>query len=242
LTASTSVSRALTLVLLGAAALPGQALAQAHQCRAPERVSPGPAPRPDGPVVRTAVARYTFALSWSPEYCRTRQRDPGNALQCSGRSGRFGFIVHGLWPEAASGRPPQWCATTPRPSSATLRANLCMTPSPRLLEHEWAKHGSCMAKRPDGYFRVAAVLWNGLRLPDMERLSRQPGLTAGDLRTALVALNPGWRSDAIAVDAGHSGWLREVRLCYGRDFMPRTCPRGQGGARNTAALKIWRGL
>ena len=37
--------------------------------------------------------------------------------------------------------PPQWCALTLRPTQADLRANLCMTPVPWLIEHEWAKHG-----------------------------------------------------------------------------------------------------
>jgi hypothetical protein len=39
-----------------------------------------------------------------------------------------------------------------------------MTPSPWLLEHAWAKHGSCMAKTPERYFRVAGVLWRGVTL------------------------------------------------------------------------------
>ena len=237
-----SARRALLVSGLLALSVPGTALAQAHQCRIGERIAPTTPPRPDGPVVRVPIARYTLALSWSPEFCRTRARDPGQAMQCSGDSGRFGFIVHGLWPEAASGRPPQWCALTPRPSAATLRANLCMTPSAQLLEHEWAKHGSCMVKQPDEYFKIASILWHSLRLPEMERLSRQPDLTAGDLRKAFVALNPGWRSDAIAVDSGRSGWLREIKLCYGRDFLPQACPRGQSGARDQAPLKIWRGL
>lgn len=241
-TVSMLANRALLAALCAVLALPGTAQAQAHQCRIAERIAPVEAPRPDGPVVRSPIARYTLALSWSPEFCRTRARDPGQAMQCSGNSGRFGFIVHGLWPEAASGRPPQWCALTPRPSAATLRANLCMTPSTRLLEHEWAKHGSCMAKRPDDYFKVAGILWRSLQFPDMDRLSRQTPLTAGDLRRGFVALNPGWRSDAVAIDTGRSGWLREVKLCYGRDFLPRTCPRGQLGARDRDVLKIWRGL
>lgn len=217
-------------------------MAQAYQCRLPDRVVASAAPKPDGPVIRAAIARYTLALSWSPEFCRTRARDPGNALQCGGAQGRFGFIVHGLWPEAQSGRPPQWCALSPRPAPASLRANLCMTPSAQLLEHEWAKHGSCMARRPDGYFGVTKILWDALRFPDMDWLSRQDGLTARDLRQAFVALNPGWRSDALAVDTGRSGWLRELRLCYDLQFMPATCPRGQGGAGDGVKLKIWRGL
>ena len=117
-----------------------------------------------------------------------------------------------------------------------------MTPAPWLIEHEWAKHGSCMAKRPEDYFRVAAILWRSLRWPDADRLSRQQGLTVGDLRAALMRANPDWRREQIGVLLSRSGWLRELRLCYGRDFMPARCPRGAFGQSDAAALKIWRGL
>ncbi len=227
---------------LALALLPSPALAQAYQCRAPASLGLGDPPKPDGPVIRKPISGYTFALSWSPEFCRTRASEPGQAVQCSGGSGRFGFIVHGLWPEAKSGPPPQWCALTPRPKPATVRANLCMTPSAALIEHEWAKHGSCMAKSAEGYFRVTAILWQSLRFPEMERISRQEDLTAGELRSQFVALNPGWRADAVGVQTTRTGWLREVQLCYNRKFMPSPCPRRTFGASDKAKLKIWRGL
>ena len=37
---------------------------------------------------------YLLSLSWSPAYCLS---DPG-AAECNGPR-RFGFIVHGLWPQ-----------------------------------------------------------------------------------------------------------------------------------------------
>jgi ribonuclease T2 len=225
-----------------ALALPAAAQAQAYQCRVPDALSLPPPVRADGPAFRTRIGGYTLALSWSPEYCRSHGRDPANAVQCGGGAGRFGFIVHGLWPEAAKGRPPQWCATTPRPTLPSLRSNLCMTPSPGLLEHEWAKHGSCMASSPEGYYRVAATLWQSLRFPDMDRLSRDEALTAGTLRQELVTLNRGWRAEAIGLLANERGWLQEVRLCYDRKFMPSRCPRSLFGPADKAALKIWRGL
>jgi ribonuclease T2 len=129
-----------TLVLLP----PFPALAQAYQCRMPARVTVPPAPQL-GQTVRMPIARYTLAASWSPDHCKMRgQNDP---LQCSGKAGRFGFVLHGLWPEGAAGRWPQWCAVTPRPTPAQLAENLCMTPSPRLLEHAWAKHGSSLKRK-----------------------------------------------------------------------------------------------
>jgi len=229
-------------LILAALALPGPALAQAYQCRALQSLAM-PAPvQPDGPRRIAPVSGYTLAVSWSPEFCRGKAaRDPDN-YQCNGSIGRFGFVLHGLWPESGHGHYPQWCATTPRPSLDDFRANLCMTPATWLQEHEWAKHGSCMASTPAAYFKTEAALWNRLRLPDGDRLSRQPGLTAGDLRRAFAALNPGWPVSAVGLVLGNGAWLREVHLCYGRDFRPKACEGRAFGPKNDLPLKIWRGL
>ncbi|MDE2436342.1 MAG: ribonuclease T [Sphingomonadales bacterium] len=231
-------------VILGVALLsPLPAFAQAYQCRVPGNIELPQPIQPDGPSLRTEIGGYTLALSWSPEYCRGgRADDPGN-MQCNGRNGRFGFVLHGLWPEAwGGGKPPQWCSLTPRPSADEMRRNMCITPVPWLLEHEWAKHGSCMSPNPSAYFKASAILWNSLHLPDADRLSRKPGLAAGDLRDAFVALNPAVPRGAVGILAGNGGWLREVHLCYGKDFMPRACDRRGYGPRDTTPLRIWRGL
>ena len=230
----------LRVAALLAVALPASALAQAYQCAPPARIGPAAPPQPDGPVRRLPVAGYTLAASWSPEFCRGGgKREP---IQCSGTNGRFGFVLHGLWPQARRGPSPQWCSLTPRPSPDLIRRNLCMTPAPRLLEHEWAKHGSCMTKTPEAYFKTSSILWQSLRWPDADRLSRQDGLIVGDLRSAFVIANPDWRREMIGIVLSRNGWLREVRLCYGRDFMPAACPRERLGPRDSAPLKIWRGL
>ncbi len=232
-----------SLLIAGALAAllaPFPALAQAYQCRPLARLAMPPAPRQDEPARRMPVARYTLVASWSPEHCKGRGRS--DALQCGGQAGRFGFVLHGLWPEGASGRWPQWCAVTPRPTPAQLSANLCMTPSPRLLEHAWAKHGSCMTTRPEAYFTVAGLLWQSIRWPDADRLSRQENLTVGDLRSAYIARNPEWPRPAVGVVIGRTGWLRELRLCYGLDYRPKACPRFAQGPPDSAPLKIWRGL
>jgi ribonuclease T2 len=228
----------LLAVILQAAPTP--ALAQAYQCSLPDRIEPVRPARPDGPVRRAPVSRYVLAASWSPEYCKSA-RDTAS-MQCSGRNGRFGFVLHGLWPEARKGPPPQWCASAPLPKAETLRRNLCMTPAPGLLGHEWAKHGSCMAKKPETYFKVSGILWRSIQWPDADRLSREQGLTAGDLREAFVMANPGWKREQLGVEANQRGWLKGMRLCYSHRFLPQRCERDDFGAPDSAALKIWRGL
>ncbi|WP_404479480.1 ribonuclease T [Novosphingobium sp. BL-52-GroH] len=222
------------------ATLPGAALAQAYQCTVPRTIAPVRPVSPDGPARRTPIAGYTLAASWSPDHCKTS--GDTRSMQCARANGRFGFVLHGLWPESARGPSPQWCATQPLPSTRDLREHLCMTPSPGLLAHEWAKHGSCMVATPAKYFRVSAILWRSIHWPDADRLSRRKDLTAGDLREEFVAANRGWRRESIGIETSRAGWLREIHLCYGKDFRPGPCAPRQYGPAESAPLKIWRGL
>lgn len=225
---------------LAAMLMPLPALAQAYQCAPPRNLAPVRPVTPDGPARRAAVAGYTLAASWSPEYCKTS--GDRRAMQCAGTNGRFGFVLHGLWPEAAAGPSPQWCASAGAPSPQVLREHVCMTPSPGLLAHEWARHGTCMASTPQQYFRVSAILWRSIHWPDADRLSRKKDLTAGDLRTEFLAANPGWPRAAVGLETSRTGWLREVHLCYRKDFHPAPCRARQYGPADTAPLRIWRGL
>ena len=231
-----AASAALALAALVAA---GAAQAQAYQCRLPGEVRV-PTVRTDGPTRDLPVTGYTLALSWTPEFCRFREDERRHARQCSGRDGRFGFTVHGLWPE--SGRSwPQWCART-KPAASALRPNLCISPDAALLARQWAKHGSCMTRRPQTYFKVTRILYDGLRWPDFIRISREEELTAGTIRTRFADANEGWPQEAVGVHLDRKGWLEELRLCYDKRFMPKACDKARFGAKDSEAARIWRGL
>jgi ribonuclease T2 len=200
-----------------------------------------PAIARDGPVRQVPIAGYTLALSWSPEYCRARQ-GRADDRQCSGRAGRFGFIVHGLWPEGRGTGWPQWCPATRAPTSAELARNMCLTPSAQLLARAWTKHGACMASRPERYFATVRALWSGLRWPDFDRLSRSEALTAGQVRAAFAQANRLWEPENIGLVVNERGWLREMRLCYDKAFKPARCGALRAGPADSAPVKIWRGL
>lgn len=227
--------------------VPATADAQALSCAVPRNV---PRPRPSlpsdkEPARRLPIGSYTLAISWSPQFCRTRSgagRDGSSSeFQCGGDN-RFGFVLHGLWADGIGEQWPQYCRGTPIISRATVRRNLCVTPSANLLQHEWAKHGTCMAGyTPDRYFARSGAMFRRLRFPDMDALSRRPTLTADSLADAFAAANPGTRADMMRVTTTRDGWLDELWLCTDRKFRYTRCPGHQGGADPRSTLRIWRG-
>ena len=235
--------RWLRLLLTGGltALMPVAAAAQSYQCQLPRSISV-PSISRDAPMRSIPITGYVLSLSWSPEFCRTRKDSPRHTRQCSGRSGSFGLIVHGLWPQGARNWP-QWCpARRAKPSGAQLARQMCVQPSASLAMRQWAKHGSCFVDTPDRYFRITRILHRSLRWPDLDRLSREDGLTAGRIREAWMQANPYWQREMITVKLNERGWLEEIRLCYGRDWMPAACKRSDRGAADDTPAKIWRGF
>jgi ribonuclease T2 len=219
---------------------------QAWQCVAPANLArPKLEIAPAGAVRRSPIAGYTLALSWSREYCRERKRDGSADLQCAGKIGEFGFILHGLWPEGRGPKYPQYCRTAALLPPKLVAQNICVTPSVQLQQHEWAKHGTCMVSRPETYFAASKLMFNALQFPDMDRVSRQGekagSLTVAELISAMSKINPGLPERAIRIKTGNRGWLKEMRICLNSKFRPVACPAYADGARAKAQIKIWRG-
>lgn len=230
-------------LLLGAA----PALA-APSCALPATT---PVPRPFGPSENDParimpITSYTLAISWSPQYCRTGQGMGGSfdkGLQCDRKANRFGLVLHGLWPDG-KGSWPQYCRPARLLTAATVRAHLCATPSADLLQHEWAKHGTCMSKSPDAYFAAARKAYDQIRFPDMEALARRQDLTVGDLALAFAAANRagprGLTARSVKVALADDGSLVELRLCMDRRQRFTACAAGQaGGAPADRPVRIW---
>lgn len=228
------------LALLWLSLVPMAASAQPIACSVPD-ASPALVAKSAraGEIKRVPVTGYLLALSWSPQYCRGRQGQAVDLGQCGPRS-RFGFILHGLWPEGDNQQDPAWCAPAKPVPPELIRRHFCMTPSAALIQHEWAKHGTCMATDPAHYFEEASRLYRALSFPDMAALSRQTHSTASFAK-AFANANRGLRPDMLRIMVDRSGWLKEVRLCLSKTMRPRRCPLREPGEPSARPLRIWLG-
>jgi ribonuclease T2 len=212
------------------AAIPGPAMAAANQCTLPAVT---PVPKPYGPsehdpkrVLKSSV--YMLAMSWAPQFCATGEGMGGTfdrTFECDTKANRFGFTLHGLWPDGDGLTWPQYCRPAKLLRPAVIRANLCVTPLADLLQHEWAKHGTCGSWRtPERYFADARAAYSKMRFPDMEPLIPRDDLTVGEFAAAFAAANPGLRRESIRVALNRDGWLQEVRVCFDPRRRYMTCP------------------
>lgn len=161
---------------------------------------------------------WLLALSWSPEYCATEARpeDP----QCSTR--RYGYIVHGLWPQHERGYPGN-CPRPARLPQSWINRMLPLMPSPRLIQHEWNKHGACTGWPINRYFETLERAHQGTKIPPAhQNLGRYLSTTRPEIEKLWIGQNPGHRPDSIAVQCSGQ-YLREVRLCLDKDLRPRSC-------------------
>lgn len=221
------LSLAAVLVLAGCAAPEKPAaLAEAPACSLPAVITPAPAYIPPAAEVVQGepTAFYMLALTWAPEDCRENGEDPGYAIQC--KTNRFGFVLHGLWPNGGGKRHPRYCGPAPAISAATVRANACMTPSTTMQQHEWAAHGTCGWETPEAYFAQSSKLWRALKPPVLTAAT----MTAGEVRDAFAAANPQLKREGIYIKAVEGSRLMDVRLCYDLDYRPMACKGSLGPA------------
>ena len=165
---------------------------------------------------------YVLALSWSPSFCeQAGERAPRQ--QCGERP--YSFVVHGLWPQYEKGFP-EFCQNPPpRLDRNIVSSMLDLMPAPRLIFHEWDKHGVCSGLPARGYFETVRKARAGVKIPpeyldadDHAHASRRTRSRRPSSRPI-----PGLSRAGIAVTCGGTR-LREVRICMSRDLQFRECP------------------
>jgi ribonuclease T2 len=168
---------------------------------------------------------YVLSLSWSPSYCEAsaerrpegRPPDP----QCGPRP--YSFVVHGLWPQYEKGFPEFCQMPAPRLNRDLVASMLDLMPSPRLVFHEWDRHGVCSGLPPSGYFEAVRKARATIKIPaEFIDLKAPLTVTPAEVEAAFVKSNPGLSLEGIAVRCDKRR-LREVRICLSRDFQFQPC-------------------
>ncbi|WP_035690714.1 ribonuclease T2 family protein [Azospirillum halopraeferens] len=164
---------------------------------------------------------YLLSLSWSPAFC-ARQDEGASPEQC-GADKRFGFIIHGLWPQHDSGGYPERCASSRRVPEAVVDAMMPVMPSVPLITHQWRKHGTCSGLDVEEYFARTRAAFAGITVPpDLAEPAEGLALSASEVEARFVQANPGLKPEMIAMICSRNA-VTEVRLCLDRELKPRPC-------------------
>jgi ribonuclease T2 len=157
---------------------------------------------------------YVLALSWSPEFCHSHPTKP----ECV--SGKFGFVVHGLWPQYANGYPEN-CSTAPGLADPSRMADIM--PDAGLVAHEWTKHGTCSGLDADSYFKLVRQAFESVKIPaQLKSPTRGFSITPQELKEEFVAANPRLKAEELAVSCGNN-YLTGIDVCLEKRLQPRAC-------------------
>ncbi len=162
---------------------------------------------------------YLLALSWSPAFCLGSP----SAAQCNGPR-RYGFVVHGLWPQYERGWP-ESCADTRVPGEV-VEGVLDLMPARSLVYHEWSAHGTCSGLAPAEFFALVRRAYETIAIPP--NLSRPNGAIEqppASIVAEFLRTNPRLPPQSVVATCSGQGAprLREVHLCFSRDLTPRSC-------------------
>ncbi len=175
-------------------------------------------------------AYYLLSLSWSPAYCLS---SPG-AAECNGPR-RYGFIVHGLWPQYEQGWP-EHCDVHLRVPDEVVQGIADLMPARGLVYHEWSAHGTCSGLEPAAFFALVRRAYTSVAIPrefsnPTQAIEQSPATIAG----AFLQVNPRLPAQSVVVTCTGQGVprLREVHVCLDRDLAPRACSADalRGGCR-----------
>ena len=168
---------------------------------------------------------YVLTLSWSPSFCEASSERGSNSAaqreQCGDRP--FSFVVHGLWPQYERGFP-EFCQNpSPRLNRNIVSGMLDLMPSPRLIFHEWDRHGTCSGLSPNAFFETVRRARAAVKIPEAYLDVQNPLTVSPDeVEDAFVKVNPGMTRAGISV-ACDSRRLNEVRICMSRDLKFQDC-------------------
>jgi ribonuclease T2 len=97
-------------------------------------------------------------------------------------------------------------------------------PSPRLVFHEWDRHGTCSGLTAQEFFTAVRQARGAINIPTAYANLDQPiAVTPGEVAENFLKANPQLGRDEIAVACDRKR-LTEVRICMSKELAFRKCP------------------
>ncbi len=179
---------------------------------------------------------YVLTLSWSPGFCETggAAKQP---TQCA-RGAGAGFVVHGLWPNSATGPNPEDCGDAYVPAAA-LRLSDGVYPDEGLARYEYRKHGTCSGLDPQAYFAAVKTLHDGIVVPETLKAPRETLRVSPEALTqAFIAANANLAAEDMAIGC-RDGELVDVRICVAKSLTAfAQCPKVAGHTCHAASITV----
>lgn len=174
---------------------------------------------PQSPDNSSTFDYYLLSLSWAPTYCAEHPND--NSAEC--RPGEHkAFVLHGLWPQSQSGAPPEDCGSARPVPQQTVRHMLAYFPSAGLIQHEWAKHGTCSGLSAVDYFAKVEQAFQAVQVPDAYKNLHQPTtVPTGEIEANFSSSNHA-PENAFRVSC-HNGELVGIEACMSKSMQFQAC-------------------
>lgn len=166
---------------------------------------------------------YQFTLSWAPEFCATQGANRSSS-ECDPKK-HYGLVVHGLWPQNDDGSWPSDCQNASPVSNEIVREMLPIMPARGLIQHEWAKHGTCSGLAVQAYFSRVQQLYKQVKVPQQyQQPKHEMDIDVRGVESAFAAGNNA--PEGSFKVACRSGELTEIAVCFTKDFKYRACGKG----------------
>jgi ribonuclease T2 len=169
-------------------------------------------------AAQTAAVTLSFLFIFAIVVLAQERQTQGSFAQDRRQNtpGQFDFYVLALsWS-------PSYCEAAL--DRAIVGSALELMPSPRLIFHEWDRHGTCSGLSQHAYFEAVRKARAVVKIPaDFIELDKPITVKPDDVAEAFVKANPGLARADLAV-ACDSKRLSEVRVCLNKDFSFRGCP------------------
>jgi ribonuclease T2 len=189
---------------------------------------------PDAPVP-APFDYYVLSLSWAPAFCAQPGAASANPKECAPGRG-VGFIVHGLWPEAAAGKGPESCGTAkpvPKPVVDFVLRDMLTA---GLVQHEWATHGVCTGLNPFDYFSLIVQARAAVQIPvQITSIQDQITESPGQIETQFASANTSFPRTAFRTFCPR-GAFQEERICFDKNLKPQACTGSVGECATPAVI------